>query len=279
VHGVSPEETAMTGGAPDRIEKTIEFEKQALKEADLKVMVSSRMNSFFKEKYQLRDLPYVLVPCCVRSNEFMITAEERNRLRQKRGITNKFVILYLGTLSIWQWPDAMFNLFSQFHQANRESILYLMIPEYDHEKARDYIRQYELPEESYLLEEVAHQEVGKVIGMADAGLLLRESHPVNLVSSPTKFGEYLAAGVPVILTKGIGDYSAMAEELSVGITLSLDGETFPAEEQERLLQFTLDVWENRNEWNSRCIRAAKEKLDWTTYTEKLLQQYRSLVSD
>ena len=278
VHGVSPEETEMTGGTPDRVAKTVEFEKQALAEADLKVMVSARMNRFYKEKYQIRELPCQLVPCCVRSDEFLITPEQRELLRTQKGIDGKFVILYLGTLSVWQWPEAMFNLFSHFNRENPDSLLYLMIPGYDHPRAKEFIDKFSLQPGSYILEEVPHSEVGKVIGIADAGLLLRELSPVNLVSSPTKFGEYLASGVPVILTKEIGDYSEMAEQLNVGISLAISGENFEKDELDKLLRFSADVSANRGAWRQRCMDAARENLDWKFYIGQLETQYRKLIS-
>ncbi|HNX79919.1 MAG TPA: glycosyltransferase, partial [Prolixibacteraceae bacterium] len=277
VHGASPEETAMTGGSPERVAKTTEFEKLALSQSDLRIMVSGQMNSYLREKYSLSDLPFQLIPCCVRSNEFHMTAKDRVRLRNLKGFNNKVVFLYLGTLSAWQWPEAMFSLFSHFYKANSDAILYLLIPEYDHAKAGEYIKKYDLPPESYLLEEVAHNEVGKVIGMADAGLLLRESHPVNFVSSPTKFGEYLAAGVPVILTEGIGDYSSMATEMQVGITLKIDDKEFPEDEQEKLRLFAQEVMQNREKWADRCMKTAEEMLDWKVYIEKLVRQYSKLT--
>jgi glycosyltransferase involved in cell wall biosynthesis len=277
-HGASPEETEMTGGTPGRVTSTTEFEKHILKEADLRIMVSDRMNSFYIEKYNLPELPYQLVPCCVRSNEFKIAAEERNRLRNKKGFTNKFVILYLGTLSVWQWPEAMFNLFSRLCQENRNCVFYLLVPAYDHAKAKEFINKYNLPPESFLLEEVAHSEIGKTIGIADAGLLLRKPHPVNLVSSPTKFGEYLASGVPVILTEGIGDYSEMAEKLNVGIQVKADEDTLQRTDFARLINFIKDVEENREQWGSRCIKTAQTGLDWNIFGQNLANKYKALLT-
>ncbi len=276
IHGVSPEETAMTGGSAARVNKTTEFEKFALEEANLRIMVSDRMNSFFRDKYTFGDLPYQVIPCCVRCDEFQMKADDRTRLRNSRGFENKFVILYLGTLCVWQWPEAMFNLFSHFYKSNPDSVLYLLIPKYDHRKVVDYIKKYDLPRDSYLLEEVAHSEVGKIIGIADTGLLLRESHPVNSVSSPTKFGEYLAAGVPVILTEGIGDYSEMAEKMHVGITLKIGVDGFPAEEMEKLNLFSKDVMQHRDKWADRCMNTAKAELDWSIFGSRLAIRYRTL---
>lgn len=41
----------------------------------------------------------------------------------------------------------------------------------------------------------------------DFGIIVREQHKLNIVSSPLKIGEYLSAGLHIIMTQGIGDYS------------------------------------------------------------------------
>src|SRR5205823_7759921 len=41
----------------------------------------------------------------------------------------------------------------------------------------------------------------------------------KLASSPTKFAEYLASGLPVVSTRGIGDIDAVIEDEGVGVLL------------------------------------------------------------
>jgi glycosyltransferase involved in cell wall biosynthesis len=173
----------------------------------------------------------------------------------------------------------MFSLFSQYYRINSNALLYLLIPSYDHPKVIQYLEKYQLPADSYMLEEVAHSEVGKTIGIADAGLLLREEHPVNLVSSPTKFGEYLASGIPVILTDGIGDYSEMANELKVGISVKIENNRLEEQELQRLSVFLTNVQLNRELWADRCKTAANQYLDWNTSGAKLKEIYSRLMAE
>ena len=57
------------------------------------------------------------------------------------------------------------------------------------------------------------------LSAADFGLLLRENNIVNNVASPTKFAEYLMAGLPVIISNGIGDFSYFVRFKNVGICI------------------------------------------------------------
>ena len=66
-------------------------------------------------------------------------------------------------------------------------------------------------------------DVPMFLGAADVALSLIRSSYARIASSPTKFAEYLAAGVPVISTAGIGDLDAHIEEGRTGVLLrSLD---------------------------------------------------------
>jgi hypothetical protein len=53
-----------------------------------------------------------------------------------------------------------------------------------------------------------HARVVEHLCAADVGLLLRERHAMNEVAAPGKFAEYVLSGLPLVITEGIGDFSA-----------------------------------------------------------------------
>ena len=276
VHGVSPEETEMSGGHVNRVKRLEEWEKEALTTADLRVFVSNRMHDFFNAKYGLSGLPYIVIPCCVHSERFQMTEETRSSKRNQLGINNKFVFLYVGTLSVWQWPEAMFSLFAQFYRERPDSLFYLLLPNSDHEKATFFLKKHQLPPTSFIVDEVPHDEVGSVIGVVDAGLLLRKSHAVNYVSFPTKFGEYLAAGIPVISTQEIGDTSSLIKNQKVGLVISPKDDGLNQKDLNSLLQLADDVKKQRAEWSNRCMRVARQTLEWLDYGMVMANGYKKM---
>jgi glycosyltransferase involved in cell wall biosynthesis len=54
---------------------------------------------------------------------------------------------------------------------------------------------------------------------------MRHDTIVNNVASPVKVGEYLACGLPVVLTRGIGDYSDTLPAAGIGMLLDEDEDT------------------------------------------------------
>jgi glycosyltransferase involved in cell wall biosynthesis len=277
-HGILPEETMMRGGNPNWIKTLSDTEHQLLRDADLCIMVSDGMRKFLEQKYSVKTKLTQIVPCCVHMDVYQNDPANRENIRRQRKFDGKFVVLYLGTLSVWQWPEAMFRLFAQLHEAIPETIFHLLIPEYDQEKARQFILLNNLPADCVVMEEVPHAQVPKMINAADAGILLREQHPVNVVSSPTKFGEYLAAGIPVILTDGIGDYSELAERLNVGVKINYEKGGFSEVTCQKLVHFVKDVQRNRAVWTERCQSAAAGNLDWDLYGRKIMEQYKNMIA-
>ena len=61
--------------------------------------------------------------------------------------------------------------------------------------------------------------INQLLAGADYGFLLRKDDPVNKVSSPTKFAEYISAGLNIIMTDCIGDFSDYAFINQMGIVL------------------------------------------------------------
>jgi glycosyltransferase involved in cell wall biosynthesis len=54
----------------------------------------------------------------------------------------------------------------------------------------------------------------------DYGILIREKSVTNQVASPVKFAEYLACGLPVIISNELGDYSEFVKLNECGFILT-----------------------------------------------------------
>ena len=73
--------------------------------------------------------------------------------------------------------------------------------------------------QQYLVLHAAPEDVPKYLRAADVALLLVRPSYARRAMSPTKFAEYLAAGLPVIATMGIGDLDTIIPEARVGALL------------------------------------------------------------
>jgi glycosyltransferase involved in cell wall biosynthesis len=73
--------------------------------------------------------------------------------------------------------------------------------------------------EDYRVMQAAPDDVPRYLRAADAAVAIIRPSDARQSMSPTKFAEYLASGLPVIVTAGIGDLNTHIEEGRVGVLL------------------------------------------------------------
>jgi glycosyltransferase involved in cell wall biosynthesis len=267
-HGVNPEESAMNGARPYRVKALEGLEREALLTADLNIFVSNQMANHYAAKYDLPSYEYLTLPCCVEQKFFSGRA-------LPSGVelpAERLILCYVGSLAVWQCGEEMLSLFSKLYQRDSTLFFLLLTPASEHESARIAAAAAGIPEDAVLVKEVTHDQVPACLQRVDVGLLLRRDDPVNRVSSPTKFAEYLAAGVPVLMTDVIGDYSADSSSENLGLVLRAD-ELLTAQIKNRTLvrieAFLHDVHIHRRVWADRCRDYARDNLAWESCIVRL----------
>ena len=76
-----------------------------------------------------------------------------------------------------------------------------------------------VPETDYTVLSVAPRDVSAYLSASDAGLAFIKPCFSKIASSPTKYAEYLACGLPLIINAGIGDSESLLED-NVGTFVS-----------------------------------------------------------
>jgi glycosyltransferase involved in cell wall biosynthesis len=157
----------------------------------------------------------LIVPCGVHLQHFDFTAEDRARIRRALGLEDRFVFVYSGGTSPWQCIHETI----QFYLLSRTLVLnaFFLILSPDVDAWRDALRSVDPAE--YRIVSLPHSDVGRYLCGGDAAFLLRSRSPVNIVSSPVKFAEYLAAGLPIITSAYVGDYSSMVHDETLGVVI------------------------------------------------------------
>ena len=105
-----------------------------------------------------------------------------------------------------------------------------------------------------------HSEVMRYMSAADAGIIMRNDIVVNNVASPIKIGEYLGCGLPVILTRGIGDYSEAVSRAGIGIILDENNDT-----AQQVVEFMEK--DSFSELREKVTAFAHKNITWDSYQE------------
>lgn len=232
------------------------------------IVVSRAMAEYMAENVSRRFRDAYVVPCATTVPELRL--DDRYQLRKRLGIEEKFVFVYAGSVRKYQRIERMLELFKRC--LNADGNFFLVVLSNQTEEFRREIERSGIPEECFLLVSLRRDEVPSYLAAADCGLLLRDSSVVNRVASPTKFAEYLACGLPVLMEGCIGDYTELAEEMGVGRTLSPY-----RNDVEQVLEFSRDVRACRIDYWRRCRLVAEDVLSWQSVGKTLGRLYGHLL--
>ncbi len=192
-----------------------DLEGRAVNEADYRIAVTEKLVDYWHERYGYSEGKHVVIPCTLNSDfsPAVISDEEKSKAREKLGIgSGDVVLIYSGSTSGWQSFSLVYQYLQPFlKKAVSNKIIFLSKPE-------ENIKKLEMEFPGQILQKwVGHREVPGVLAAGDMGILIREQSTTNRVAAPTKFAEYLSAGLPVIISENIGDYSEFVKTRNCGI--------------------------------------------------------------
>jgi glycosyltransferase involved in cell wall biosynthesis len=262
--GILSEEYVLQGriarrGAMHRLLRALEG--WVLDHVDATVCVSHRLAARARRWRARRAVETAVVPCCCDARVARAAEVAVDSRRRELGLdpTRDFVLLYAGSLSAWNAPHEMLAVYWACRETEAATRFLVLTEDTD----RAAVVLGAAPD--VLVRAVPHADIGSYLAVGDLGLLIRSSSPVNRVASPVKFGEYLACGVPVLVSPGVGDCPAIVEREQAGFVLRDD----------RLLaDIVAEIRRERAAFRARCRRVAAALFDAERYTAV----YRGLLA-
>jgi hypothetical protein len=195
------------------------WEKKQLKYASGLMPVSNEYQKELKKKDI--NVPVITVPCAVDKNSFSFNKKERIKIRNILNIKNQTTGIYAGKFGGLYLGEETFPILEALFSYFADLFLIILTPESNkafHNKLIERVGQ----QEKLVLMHVDHQYVASYLSAADFGLGFYKSFKSSKYLSPIKIGEYWANGLPVLLTKGVGDESQFIEQQGAGALLDLD---------------------------------------------------------
>src|SRR5207249_3408785 len=160
----------------------------------------------WKEQYSFSPKKYALIPCTLNTifAEQFPSGDTILSLRNSLGFSPSDIILvYSGSSAGWQSFDLVDDfLFKSMSENEKIKLLFLSDEKPTNSKTFDAF------ENRIIKRWVRPNEVRDLLLCADYGLLIREKSVTNQVASPVKFAEYLACGLQIIISEGIGDFTS-----------------------------------------------------------------------
>ena len=274
--GIADQSPAAWSPAVQRaVRMATQRERRAVMESAGVTCVSFVMARALQQRYP--EVPrdrFQVIPCCPDVESFRLAIPRREHVRRSLGLADRIVITYLGSLAWYQQPESSLRLF-RLIQTIRPDAHFLAITTAP-EQMRQLARQAGLAPDSLTVLSASPHEVPGLLVASDLGLLLRDDSETNRVASPVKFGEYLAAGVPVVITPRLGDCSAIVREHQLGVEVNLSWDD--AWLMARLRDFFAAQGHETSAMRDRCQRYAESEFSWSGLVPRLAAWYAELLN-
>ncbi|MGQ9846046.1 MAG: glycosyltransferase [Bacteroidales bacterium] len=212
-----------------------------------------------------------VIPCSTDFNKF--NPEQLNstiKIREQLNINDQsFVLTYLGSLGTWYLLDEMMVFFAQLLKKYPDAVFLFISPE-PFEKIMNVAEKYNIDKSSIRHCFVRHDQIPQYLSITDLGIMFIKPSYSKMSSSPTKFAEFLAMGIPVICND-IGDLAQHAEQIPQCICISSFSDKIYADVINKLnLNQNYDL-EIRNK--------AKEIYDLTLAVNTYSEVYKKVINE
>jgi glycosyltransferase involved in cell wall biosynthesis len=196
------------------------MERKFLRNADYIISHTNIVKPLLHQLAGVDSLPVHIIPCCADLEHFnyrKICAKDKIQTFQKLGLNpNEKVLSYLGSLGTWYLLDEMLDFFKLAKERGVLSkflFLTMETPDYIYDKAL----QKGLNREDLIVMYGSREQVPSLLSLSYANIFFIKPCFSKMASSPTKFGEVLGLGIPVITNAGVGDVEQQVRDSGVGM--------------------------------------------------------------
>jgi len=210
------------GGALFRLTERVE--RGLLGEADGLVFLTERIRERLRRGGSIPvERPTAVIPCSVDVGVFHPQEAARRRVRAELALANGPVLAYAGSLGSWYQFEEMLDFF-EVARPQLPGLRFLVLT-MNPEVAAAAVSARCL-ESAVTVRRVEPEHVPAHLAAADAGICFLGESVSKEASSPTKYGEYLASGLPVVTNRWTGDAARLEAERTWLLVDGFDQESY-----------------------------------------------------
>jgi glycosyltransferase involved in cell wall biosynthesis len=183
------------------------------------------------ESWQLNPQPKIqIIPCCVDLKLFdpkQIDVIQRNTLKEKLEINeDAYVLGYIGSIGTWYMLPEMLDFYTQLKLVKPKAI-FLFVTNEKKETIINLALEKGINPKDIIISSCLHQEVPLYTSLFDYSIFFIRPTYSKKASSPTKQGEIMAMGIPVVCNTGVGDTDLIVRNHQAGILIeTFEGESY-----------------------------------------------------
>jgi glycosyltransferase involved in cell wall biosynthesis len=275
------------GSLPFRAIKRLE--RAGLRRADRVVVLTHRMREWLSEQGLAEAEKVEVIPCCVDFSRYEKAGDESRHegegdeaSDEAAGVAEKseqflaekserFEVVYAGSVVGLYLLEEMARFFLAV-RALRPAAFFRVLTTSPAAEIAERLRRAGLSDEDFAVGRARADEVPRLLRRARLGVSFRKATFSQIAASPTKIPEYLAAGLPFVGNRGIGDTDELVERARVGVLVGDFGEATLARAAAEAVRLAEDP-----SVAARCVETAREFFDLETVGgRRYVSVYRSL---
>jgi glycosyltransferase involved in cell wall biosynthesis len=241
-------------------------EAQYLQHADYIIsLTEAGRNEMMKWPSYRKGVPVSVIPCCADMSHFSLTDNnQKKESRERLGLQDDILVIsYLGSVGTWYMLDEMIQFFKTL-KGRYSTAKFLFITHTPRQVIDQRIAAFGLSQEDFIITQAVRKDVPTLVKASDINISFIRPVYSKISSSPTKLGEVLSMGIPVIVNSGVGDVQQTVEKANAGFVL----QNFNTEDFEKAINIVPELQKK----SPAAIRTAVEPI----YSlEKGIQQYLS----
>lgn len=249
------------------------FDRKLLVESDKVVVLTKKIKDILAGTMPEFINKIMIIPCCVDLKRFNL--HDNKQIFSDLNIQNKFIFLYLGSLGTWYMLNDMLDFF-KFAKEVIPDAHFLILTLSDRNIVDMAIKRKDLDPRCFTVMSVSTDRIHQYIPNVKAALVFIKPVFSKLASSPTKFAEALASGIPVIINYGIGDTDELIRNEKVGVVV----EGFNEEAYKKAIKELKGLLENESNGllQKKCRTVAAKYFSLEKGAAKYMQIYTEIFT-
>jgi glycosyltransferase involved in cell wall biosynthesis len=231
-------------------------EKKFFEQADYTISLTHNAEKVIHswQKITGQPIPIQVIPCCVDLTLFdpaaiqlSAIAEKKKELNIPEGVS---VLSYIGSIGTWYMLPEMLAFFKRWLQ-NEPGAIFLFVTNENKEYILAQAATAGIDGHNIRIGSAARTEVPLFISLCDYSLFFIKPVFSKKASSPTKQGEIMAMGIPLICNSNVGDTDHIVKEYHSGILI----EGFNDSSYDKVIEETI----KQTVFNGETIRAGAKQ--------------------
>ena len=241
-------------------------EREFLQESNYVVSLTSAGKREIESWKLPNQSPITVIPCCTDENLF----KEENviNIKTKLNIKNEdFVISYVGSIGTWYMIDEMLDFFKLL-LAKRKNAKFLFITKDNPDEILNCAKEKGINKDNIIITPSERKMMPSYIGLSNFSIFFILPVFSKKASSPTKMGEIMNLGIPIICNSGVGDVDEIMDQCMPELLIN----DFSSKEYNRVIELILNDY-----------KANKQQIINTSYKyyslEKGVEKYKEIYRE